>query len=122
MPIKGVKKDKLRIDLIRTIKNQLQPDDKYPPWFVVIETRKIAGRYKMIVGGVYCGTKLEFQGSITNEIDKNDLKFQQLPDGKIDTAVITLAARGKSLFEQSKDFLKRTFEEGNLMDVIKIVK
>jgi len=114
--------------LLSAIRKETKPPKGFGQWVVIIEHRRISENIGLLLGEAQLDGKLQWSGSISVNLpeqkkfgpDDKEIQgeWETLNPGQSRFNVLTLEMRGKSIAELIKGFLKRSFEEGKIQDII----
>ncbi len=114
--------------LLRAIRKETKPPKGFGQWLLILEHRRVSKDIGLLVLEAQLDGKAQWSGSMSVNLPEQK-KFgpdgSELP-GEWDTIgvgqsrfnVFTLELRGKSVMEMAKDYIKRSFEEGKIQDLI----
>lgn len=118
--------------LRRAIRKETKPQKGFSQWLITLEQRKISEEVGLFRVEAELDGKLQWSGAVSvnlPETKKFDPTGREIPSdwdkvapGKSLFNVFTLETRGKSVVEVAKGWLKRSFEEGKIQDIIPFVK
>ena len=114
--------------LLRTIRKETKPPKGFGQWVLVLEHRRISDAVGLFRVEAHNDKKLEWSGAISINLPEPK-KFapggtelvsdwEKLAPGQSSFNLLTLEMRGKSVFEVAKGWLKRSFEDGKIQDVL----
>jgi len=114
--------------LLSAIRKETKPPKGFGQWVVIIEHRRISENVGLLLGEAQLDGKLQWSGSISVNLpeqkkfgpDGNEIQgeWETLNPGQSRFNVLTLEMRGKSVAELIKGFIKRSFEDGKLQDIL----
>lgn len=113
--------------LLRAIRKETKPPSGFGQWILVLEHRRISDDIGLLLAEAQLDGKIEWSGSISINLPEQK-KYQDgaeipsewdaISSGQSRYNVLTFEMRGKSVIEMVKGFIKRSFEEGRLQDIL----
>lgn len=118
--------------LRRAIRKETKPPKGFGQWLITLEQRRISEDIGLFRVEAEIDGKLQWSAAVSvnlPEAKKFDStgreivsEWDRIALGKSLFNVFTLETRGKSVVEVAKGWLKRSFEEGKIQDIIPFVK
>jgi hypothetical protein len=118
--------------LLKEIRKQTRPPKGFAQWVLILERRRLSEAVGLLRVEAQLDGKTEWSGSMSvnlPEPKKFGVDGQPLPGewddvmpGQSTFNVFTLELRGKSLIESAKGWIKRSFENGKIQDLLPFVK
>lgn len=126
----GVKQTKKQ--LLKIIRKETKPPKGFGQWVIVLERRRLSESLGLVVLEAELDGKPEWSGSMSvglPEAKKFGPEGKELPSewdaiapGESGFSVFTLELRGKTLIESAKGWIKRSFEDGKIQDLLTFFK
>lgn len=126
--MRGLGAMKTKKQLLRAIRKETKPQKGFGQWVLVLEHRRVSENVGLLLVEAQLNGKTEWSGSMSvnlPEQKKYGPDGRELPGDWEALAirqsrynVFTFEMRGKSILEVAKTFIKRSFEEGKLQDII----
>lgn len=118
--------------LLKAIRKETKPAKGFGQWVLVLERRRLSEAVGLLRLEAELDGKPEWSGSMSVSLPEPK-KFgpdgRQLPGewdnvapGESAFNVFTLELRGKSLIESAKGWIKRSFDNGKIQDLLPFVK
>jgi hypothetical protein len=114
--------------LLRAIRRETKPPKGFGQWILIIEHRRVSKDIGLLVLEAQLNGKPEWSGSMSVNLpeqkkfgpDGTKLQgdWETVGVGQSRFNVLTLELRGKSVIELAKEYIKRSFEEGKIQDLI----
>lgn len=122
----------IKKQLVKAIRKETTPPKGFGQWVLVLERRRLSEAVGLLRLEAELDGKPEWSGSMLVNLPKPKkfgLDGQQLTGdwdnvapGQSAFNVFTLEVRGKSLTESAKGWIKRSFENGKIQDLLPFVK
>jgi hypothetical protein len=114
--------------LLRKIRKETRPPKGFGQWVLVIEHRRISEQIGLLVLEAQLDGKHQWSGSMSANLPEQkkygpdgkeiQSEWETLGAGESRFNVLTFEMRGKSVVELAKGFIKRSFEEGKIQDIL----
>src|SRR5258708_6707954 len=115
-------------ELLHAIRKETKPPKGFGQWILILEHRRLTEGVGLVLVEAQLDSKNEWSGSISVNLpeqkkfgsDGQEIQsdWEKLTPGQSRYNVLTLEMRGKSVIELAKGFIKRSFEEGKLQDLL----
>jgi hypothetical protein len=119
---------KTKTQLLRAIRKETKPPKGFGQWVLVLEHRRLSEHLGLLHAEALLDGNLEWSGSISVNLPEHrklgpdgktmPSEWENLPPGQRRYNVFTFEMRGKSVVELAKGFLKRSFEDGKIQDLL----
>jgi len=118
--------------LLKIIRKASRPPKGFGQWVLVLERRRLSDKLGLLRVEAELDGKAEWSGSISVGLPEAKKfgpdgtvipgEWENIAIGESGFNVFTLELRGKSLIESAKGWLKRSFDEGKIQDVISLLR
>jgi hypothetical protein len=118
--------------LLKVIRKETKAPKGFGQWVIVLERRRLSEKLGLLRLEAELDGKSEWSGSMSVALpeakkfgpDGKELpgEWDNIAPGESGFNIFTLELRGKTLLESAKGWIKRSFENGKIQDVIPFVK
>ncbi len=122
----------IKKELLKAIRKETKPPKGFGQWVLILEHRRVSETVGLFRVEAELDGKPEWSGAASVNLpeakkfsqDGKELQseWDKVAPGESLFNVFTLELRGKSLIESAKGWIKRSFEEGKIQDLLPFVK